>query len=238
MISACPPAQLWIGSTKALLQRVETYLQKQLCFQQGCQQCTDCREIQSKQHHACLWLNPQTTWYTLEQLQPFFNTINKALAPNQQFFFIFNAADYLSPACANRLLKSVEEPPPGYHMIFLAQQLKSIVPTLRSRCFIWQYDTLAEQSNSVLTPFFTGEHHDIEAFLQTVDTMTLDERTTQQILQQIVSYWLGEYKKKCTTVEGEDILAIIQSLQTAQERLPMPGSAKLFWKNLYLQMHQ
>ncbi len=228
-------AQLWVGSSKPLLQYTQTYLQKELCPQQGCMRCIDCTQIQNQQHYACLWLSPQTTWYTLEQLEPFFNTIEKALAPTQKFFFIFTAADYLSSACANRLLKSVEEPPAGYRIIFLAQQIRSVAPTLRSRCFIWHHDRFVQESASALTPFFTGQKNGIEEFLQVIDSITLDERATQQILQQIISYWLNEYKKAAAD-QSEGIINTIQYLQAVHERLPMPGSAKLFWKNLFLQL--
>ena len=48
---------------------------------------------------------------------------------NQHYFFVIQKADLLTLACSNRLLKPIEEPPAGYHFIFLSESLDQIIPT-------------------------------------------------------------------------------------------------------------
>ena len=64
-------------------------------------------------------------------------------------------ADFLTEACSNSLLKSVEEPPTGYHFIFLAERLSQILPTIQSRCMI---KSLYEEDQST---FGQQENHNM-----------------------------------------------------------------------------
>ena len=87
-----------------------------------------------------MWLTPEKS-YTLPQLQPIFETISLQLAPDEHFFFIIEHADALTPACANSLLKVMEEPPTGYHFLLLAERQDTILPTIRSRAVISSFYT-------------------------------------------------------------------------------------------------
>ena len=134
-----PPAQLWIGKPLALHDITTKYLQQQLCSNNGCGVCTTCFQIKQEQHHAALWLQPEKTQYTIATLDPIFKTISYALAPDQPFFIIIQKADLLTQLCANSLLKSLEEPPAGYHFILLAEREDQILPTIHSRCVVKQF---------------------------------------------------------------------------------------------------
>ncbi len=153
--SSKTPAQLWIGLPSQVVHDVELYLQKVFCKYSGCSTCIICLQIRQRQYHGCMWFNP-TGNYTLDTLKPFFSTISRSLMPNERFYFIFQNADYLSHACSNSLLKSIEEPPHGYHIIFLAQLLQLVAPTLRSRCsIIYAEKTESNTESYDLVPFFT-----------------------------------------------------------------------------------
>jgi hypothetical protein len=238
-------AQLWIGEDTTLLQNVQNYLHTIFCPKQGCGNCPIYLQINHQQHHACLWFSPEGNTYTLDLIKPFFSTIARSLNDHEKFFFIFQHADFFSSACSNSLLKSIEEPPPGYHMIFLAQNLHNVSPTLRSRCIISQITTDAALSKPYdLLPFFIEQSSDFEQFVLTLDRSLLDDRTTQEMLEQIISYWSQEYKKYLltnhvtnhATDHEQRILNIIKIVRDSFEKLPMPGSAKIFWKNLFLKM--
>ena len=238
--SSATPAQLWIGSQASLIKYVERYLQQIFCTHNACTTCSLCIQIQQRQHYACLWFDPESS-YTLDSIKPFFTTIARSLDNQQQFFFIFNHSDYLSIACANSLLKSIEEPPPGYHIIFLAQHLQAVAPTIRSRCTMVTIDAnaLHETINNLVPFFTTRQTPDFESFMQILDKSALDDRTTLTILEQILDYWLIKYKTAKTTSEQEDNQKIIDALELlnyALQKPPMPGSSKLFWKNLFLKM--
>jgi len=48
--------------------------------------------------------------------------------------FVLDGADRLNEQAANKLLKTVEEPPPGVHLILICDREERVLPTLRSRC--------------------------------------------------------------------------------------------------------
>src|SRR5258708_7246539 len=116
-----PPAQLWVGQHTNALKDVESYLQNVLCKNGNCNTCITCMQIREKQHHAIMWLHPEKN-YTIDQFDDVFNTLSFQLQPDEHFFFIIQKADFLTPTCANKLLKPMEEPPTGYHFILLAER--------------------------------------------------------------------------------------------------------------------
>jgi DNA polymerase III subunit delta' len=48
--------------------------------------------------------------------------------------FVIERADELGDEAANRMLKTLEEPPPFVHLILLTDRLGEVLPTIRSRC--------------------------------------------------------------------------------------------------------
>jgi len=225
------PAQLWIGSAEFLRKEAIRFLQKQYCSKQGCGTCHTCQKINIQQHHCILWLAPDKQ-YTLNLLEPIFKTITFSNEQNALFFFILDKADVLTAACANSLLKSVEEPPPGYHFIFLAQRSQAILPTIKSRCII---KTFQEQQVSIKYEPFLHHFKTITepfSFLQTLDSTQPNERESLELIDTLLNYWNQQYLKLSTKKTEQ----IIMTLQEAIQKPPMPGGSKIFWKNLYLRV--
>jgi len=230
-------AQLFIGPHTQTAQRAETILQKKFCENDGCKTCTICKKIADKQHHGIIWLTPEKQ-YTREQLEPIFKTISFALEPEQNLFFIIQKADFLTPACANSLLKSVEEPPPGYHFIFLAERTQQVLPTIRSRCIIHSlYGQKTPQDEQFLDIFKKKTSCAPAAFDKLLWQKKPNERETVEIVDLLLAYWLEQNKKNIHKKENK-APKIIALLQYALENPPMPGSSKIFWRNFYLQMGQ
>lgn len=221
-----PPAQLWIGRHDQALSEVEQFLQTMLCKNNGCNTCTSCMQIREKQHHALMWLHPEKN-YTIDQFDDVFATLSFQLQPDELFFFIIQKADFLTPACANKLLKPMEEPPRGYHFILLAEQAEQILPTIRSRCVAYTLESATTTHNShPLFESFTTKKAASDEFSKIVDSKGINERESIELLSQIICYWL-------TTDTTQ--FSLITKLQQAQLRPPMPGSCTTFWRNLYLQ---
>lgn len=224
-----PPAQLWIGSHDNALHKVEQFLQQMLCKNSGCNTCTTCMQIREKQHHALMWLHPEKN-YTLDQLDDLFATLSFQLQPDELFFFIIQKADFLTPACANKLLKPMEEPPRGYHFILLAEHAEQILPTIRSRCVVYTLETTtAPHSSHPLFENFTTKYSTSAEFSKIIDSANINERESIELLDQIIRYWL-------TT--DPTLFLLITKLQQAQLHPPMPGSTTIFWRNLYLQLYE
>lgn len=230
-------AQLWVGPDWLVTPRVQEYIQKALCPHNGCKTCLVCLQVSDRHHHSCVWFHPDG-YYTLETLQPFFATIAHSLDDGQKFFFIFHHADYLSAVCTNKLLKSIEEPPPGYVILFLANNIQAIAPTLRSRCIIVHGEqAVSHESVPDLATFFTSlDYRDPQEFLTALDSSMADDRSTKALLDYTIHYWAGVAKQP----DAHDIPRIdhiIQTLHQAVEKPPMPGSYKIFLKNLFLRLY-
>jgi DNA polymerase III gamma/tau subunit len=234
-----PPAQLWIGHHEQALDEVEKFLQHILCKNNSCNTCITCMQIREKQHHALMWLHPEKN-YTLDQLEDIFATLSFQLQPNELFFFIIQKADFLTSACANKLLKPIEEPPRGYHFILLAERAEQILPTIRSRCIIHTLDTTnTSHSSHPLFECFTTKIPTSNEFAKIIDTAIINERESIELLNQIMHYWFTEYHQEINSTATNSALPllIITKLQQAQLQPPMPGSYALFWRNLYLQTY-
>ena len=59
-------------------------------------------------------------------------------------FFIIDGADRLTPAAANALLKTIEEPPSFSRFFLLAESFDRVIPTIRSRCGRVDFQRLPE----------------------------------------------------------------------------------------------
>jgi hypothetical protein len=232
-----PPAQLWIGRHDNALQEVERFLQKTFCKNNGCNTCITCMQIREKQHHALMWLHPEKN-YTIDQLEDLFATLTFQLQPDELFFFIIQKADFLTAACANKLLKPMEEPPRGYHFILLAEHPEQILPTIRSRCTVYSLETAAPAHiTHPVYECFTNKCVAPDEFSKIIDTASLNERESIELVNAIVHHWLTIHKQNNANIDNNQlpITALITTLHQAQLRPPMPGSSVTFWRNLYLQ---
>jgi len=233
-----PPAQLWIGPHGHIKTKAELFLQNHFCTHNACNICTTCRLIRKHQYHGAIWLYPEK-WYTLDQIALIFGTIAFSLAPNQHCFFVIQKADFLTAACSNSLLKSIEEPPPGYHFILLAERKELILPTIRSRCIIKTYVSEIEehQKNQVLDFFKQSTTHNPTEFTRVLETVKPNEQDTIELLDKLFIYWMKTAKQATSdnnTRAYHEAIHIISVLGQAMQKPPMPGSSRIFWKNLFL----
>ena len=233
------PAQLWVGSHDNLVENVELFLRETFCKNGGCRTCSTCKGIRLKEHYAVLWLSPEKQ-YKVDDLEVIFETVKFGLDDNELFFIILEKSDFLTPACANRLLKPLEEPPPGYHFILLAERINRILPTIKSRCVIKHFaKEETEEHNHPVYKILTYNfaHSTPEDFLRAVDRTPPNDIESIELLDAITSFWINKYKKNvlsCTEAQQEE--HIINCLKKASRKKPMPGSSKIFWRNVYLRM--
>ncbi len=233
-----PPGQLWLGTHGQLELEALSYLQQQFCPQSGCSMCMSCIQIYEKQHHALLWIEPEKQ-YTLETLEPIRTICAYALEHNERFFFVLERAELLSVPCQNSLLKTIEEPPAGYHFILLASGKDPILPTIQSRCVIKQFSFSADTSAHPLFTFFsTGTERDPGQLLKILEEHKPNEQESAALINQLLHFWLTEFKRTTRDLRStrhKQIQQVIKILNQGLLNLPMPGGSALFWKNIYLQ---
>jgi hypothetical protein len=232
-----PGAQLLVGSTDATADHAIRSMQAILCRNGGCHACSSCTAIGNQKYYALLWIAPEER-YTLDDIQPIHDTIAFALDDEHHFFFVLSHADRLSLSCANTLLKIVEEPPRGYHFIFLTEQREAILPTIRSRCVVHTINTgtLSAQTSPLFSFFITTAIDNPSLFLSTLEDAKLAEHDALALLNNLLQHWNERYKKAKSDAETAEATFVLSRLHAALEQPPMPGSTKLFLKNLYLQI--
>lgn len=228
------PSQLWIGASAELIAHTHTYMQKRWCQNGGCKQCTLCSLIEQHQYHSALWIEPQGN-YTRDTLNVVFDTIQFALDENREMIFVIQRADYLTAACYNSLLKSIEEPPRGYHFLFLAERIDAVAPTIRSRCAITHFShTGTDITQHHIAKFFINhQYENPSSFMQALDLDAPDEHATAELIDNLLQYWISQYKKASLDC-NKTMIGIarhsIALLQHALEEPPMAGSSKLLEK--------
>ncbi len=233
-------SHIWIGSSEIAHKQVVSVIKRQVCAQGGCNRCSICTSIEQQQYHAALWLYPKAR-YTLDQLDPVFKTLSFGLDEGKKFFIVIQKADSLSQACANSLLKVLEEPPSGYYFLLTAERLDDLLPTIRSRCMIHVLDHDAQQvAHQDLFDFLTSSKgYNPAAFSQQLYQSNINEREAMELLDALLSFWMKQYKKGVVREKpdqrtvAEQVIAILKGAST---KLPMPGSSKLFLRDLYLQI--
>jgi DNA polymerase-3 subunit delta' len=100
---------------------------------QGCGTCDACRRIESGRHPDVLAFAPATTQYLVEQARDI--VAIAATRPHEApaRVLILDSADCLNPSSANCLLKTLEEPFPGNHLVLVTSAPDRLLPTIRSR---------------------------------------------------------------------------------------------------------
>lgn len=237
-LTQIPPAQLWIGNQDELAIQTERYLQHFFCPHKGCGNCTTCMQIRQQQHHGCIWINPERG-YTVESLTVIFETLSFSLQPDQHIFFILHKTDYLSITCANSLLKSLEEPTTGYHFILLASRQDALLPTIKSRCIIKTFNTqsLSSHHENLYAILTTHPTYDPATFLKAVDTSKINEHESIELLDTLLAYWIKIYAQSIEKENRQDYRRAserINILKASLAQPPMPGSSKLFWRNIFM----
>jgi DNA polymerase-3 subunit delta' len=233
-------SHIWVGSHEMAKKQVFSIIKQQVCVQDGCNRCAVCSAIEQQQYHAALWLYPETR-YTLEQFDPLFKKLSFGLDEGEQFFIVIQKADCLSQSCANSLLKVLEEPPPGYYFLLTAERLNDLLPTIRSRCMIHMvaYGEQTVQHQDLFDFLTTTKGYNPVAFAQQLYQSNINEREVMELTDALLSFWMQQYKTgvaKEMPDRCEEAQKMITILKAAHSKLPMPGSSKLFLRDLYLQI--
>ena len=236
-------AHLWLGSSQTIEQQIIIHLQQILCPSNGCQNCATCKQIEQHEHPWTHWLQPDGA-YSLDQIDEILQTVRFKLNETEQRFIIFSKAEELTANCNNRLLKTIEEPHAGYIFIFLATRTENILETLKSRCFIKEFDQTSNNfaHEEILQPFLKNKFEKPIEFIKLIDSLEIKERETKDIVDSLISSFRAQLKNVDLQTDDhqEKMMRITDKIIILKEallQLPPQGSAKMFWKNLYLKFH-
>jgi DNA polymerase-3 subunit delta' len=99
----------------------------------GCGRCDVCRRILGGNHPDVRVFAPATAQFLIEQAQEIVLLASGRPHEAPARVLILDDADRLNPNAANCLLKTLEEPFPGTHLVLVTAAPDRLLPTIRSR---------------------------------------------------------------------------------------------------------
>lgn len=232
------PTHIIVGDHEQTAQKTLNLLRSLWCKQGGenCF-CSICKQLSHHQHRFLAWLKP-TKDYTVDDLNILFQITSLALDEDQLFFFVLEQSEKLTLATANRLLKSLEEPPAGYHFILLTSNLNALLPTIISRSeVITLARTQVSEPHPLISFFLKGAPllsvQDFEVVLQ---RQKLSDSESQQLLDELFEHLQSKLVEaiKDNREEQAQLSAATAFVHEAMKMPPQSGSSDLFWKNLWV----
>jgi hypothetical protein len=231
------PTHLFVGPAGATTHAVVAMLQHLLCTQKGCGYCTACQGIYAHSSAHLLWLEPENN-YTRDTIEPIFDLLSLQRAEGDHFFIVLSQAERLQAATANALLKSLEEPPRGYHFILMTAHERLVLPTIRSRALVHPVAPSglhAVPDNQLYAHFVGSTSLNPVQFLQALDQLDLSDQESAELFDRIMQDLQRMIIEKRSTALSVNMLhKRVAACMHAATMPPQSGSSKIFWKNLYL----
>ncbi|MDX1536088.1 DNA polymerase III subunit delta' [Arsukibacterium sp.] len=104
----------------------------------ACGQCKSCMLRQAGNHADLLKLHSDTQHIGVDAIRQLNNFSHGAAQQHGNRVVVIPAADTMTEAAANALLKTLEEPPAGCFIILVSSNYPQLSATIRSRCQQWQ----------------------------------------------------------------------------------------------------
>jgi hypothetical protein len=208
-----PVARIIIGQRNHAERHVVTALQKECARCAGCSTCAECRRIAEERDWRIISIRESTK----EAIDRFLERCAYD-AGDQMLYGIIYDVDLLTPSAAARLLKTLEEPHPGYRFFLTARSADRVLKTILSRCHIQILPQASELSS-----------RDWSALIaQKKIPAALDTRMTDDELAHELSALLRQLSDAYHAAPLEQRAHIAHALQEVQriaEIRPLPGTA-------------
>jgi DNA polymerase-3 subunit delta' len=106
-----------------------------------CGECRSCVQIAAGTHPNLMRLQPAEDKrdIAIDDVRALLDRLHLSSHYGQAKLAIIEPADALNASGVNALLKTVEEPPPATHLLFVSERWRALPATLRSRCQILRF---------------------------------------------------------------------------------------------------
>jgi DNA polymerase-3 subunit delta' len=113
-----------------------------------CDACASCRLIAEGKHPDVQTIMPikRSSTITVEQIEALLPFAYMRPLKGKHKVFIFCEADRLRVETANKMLKTLEEPPPQTTFVLITERIESVLPTVASRCQPIKFGRLRTES--------------------------------------------------------------------------------------------
>jgi DNA polymerase-3 subunit delta' len=103
--------------------------------------------IERRAHPDVTWVRPSGAAEMLvsDIEEPVVSAATRTPFESARRVFVIEAVDTMNDQAANRMLKTLEEPPAFVHLLLLTDRLADVMPTIASRCQHVRFDPLAPE---------------------------------------------------------------------------------------------
>ena len=105
-----------------------------VCPDGGCGACNSCRRARSARHPDVIEVEPAGTFVVVDQVEEMMKEAFTSPFEAERKIIVLTEADRMNEPAANKLLKTLEEPPARTHFLLLSEAPDELLPTVRSRC--------------------------------------------------------------------------------------------------------
>ncbi|MFS0784125.1 DNA polymerase III subunit delta' [Bacillus sp. 1P06AnD] len=199
---------------------------------QPCNQCANCRRIESGNHPDVHMIEPDGLSIKKEQIQYLQDEFSKKGVESSRKFYVLSDAEKMTVQAANSLLKFLEEPLSETIAILITEQPQRILPTILSRCQDISFQSLpshllvkklreegAELQSALIASQLTNSFEEAKEicfddwFAQAQrKVLKLYEVLSQDYLKALIDLqdeWFGFFKEKDQVDRGLDLLLLI-----------------------------
>ena len=120
----------------------------------GCGHCAECERARRGLHPDLHLLEREGDVIRVEQVEPILADLSLKPFGAGRRVWVIPEAETLHPAAANKLLKTIEEPPGDVHFLLVTDHIERMLPTIISRCQLAEFHPLSDA--------------DVEAYLSAV----------------------------------------------------------------------
>jgi len=134
-----PPGLLFhgeegIGKETAALAFAASLLCRAPSGGDACGECPDCRLVRAGSHPNFLRIGPENLSISIDEIRRLQEELSLKSFSDRPRVALIHPADRMTVQAANALLKTLEEPPPGAHLLLAAHRISRLPVTIVSRC--------------------------------------------------------------------------------------------------------
>jgi DNA polymerase III delta' subunit len=111
----------------------------------ACEECVHCRAINNGNFPDVMVLSPAKDVLKIDQMRLLKDTAYLKPMAGKKRVFVVADAEKMNDEASNSLLKILEEPPPFSHIILVTPNPYRIIPTIKSRCQIFQFSPISKE---------------------------------------------------------------------------------------------
>ncbi len=154
-----------------------------------CGVCRSCVQIAAGAHPNLMRLAPAEDKrdIAIDDVRDLLDRLHLSSHYGQAKVAIVSPADALNASGVNALLKTVEEPPPSTHILFVAERWRALPATLRSRCQIVRFARPREAAVEAIDEWSRALAEACEGRLQ---GLRLAHGLKRDTAQQVLEGWL------------------------------------------------